>query len=175
MREARNPQWGFERIVSFEPAAQCWPMLESEAVGDPRITIERFGLFNKQDCRTLYLPSGKGASLWWREMKHGGEPAAQPCSLMRASDWFAENLSPSDVVLAKINCEGSEVAILNDLLDSGEFGKVARALVRLDAMKIPEIAHEATALLARLAHYIANGVVCVERLSLRGWLQSCHA
>lgn len=169
--EARR--WDFDRIVSFEPASQCWPMLDEQAARDPRVTIERFGLFSKQEQRTLYLPSSKGAGLWWRERKHGGEPATQPCSVVRASDWFAEHLSPSDVVFAKLNCEGSEVPILNDLLDSGEFGKVTRALVRLDAMKIPEIAYESAALLTRLAQYIESGVVCVKRRQLlRGWLEN---
>ncbi len=169
LREARK--WGFDRIVSFEPASQCWPILEQEAQGDARITIERFGLSDRTEHRTLYMPSGKGASLWWRAMKRGGDTPTEWCMFMRASDWFARNLSPSDEVVAKLNCEGSEAAIVNDLLDSGEFSKVTRALIRMDARKIPEIAHEADALTHRLAPYSKRGAVCIERYQpLAGWL-----
>lgn len=169
LREAKR--WDFDRIVSFEPCSQCWPALDAEAATDPRISIERFGLFDRHEQRTLYA-CGKGASLWWRAMKRGGDTPTEQVQLKRASDWFAEHLSPSDTVIAKLNCEGSEVAILNDLLDSGEFSKITRALVRLDGLKIAELSDSTQQLLKRLGAYIESKAVNVERyMPLAAWIE----
>jgi hypothetical protein len=56
-------------------------------------------------------------------------------SLVRASDWFADNVSPDDVVFMKLNCEGSEVDIVENLLDAGEFGKVYNVVITFDVRR----------------------------------------
>jgi hypothetical protein len=60
--------------------------------------------------------------------------ATATCSFRRSSEWFCENISPDVVVYLKLNCEGCEVAILLDLLESGEYGKDAAGFSRLRAL-----------------------------------------
>src|SRR4029079_3061790 len=56
-----------------------------------------------------------------------------------AANFFREHIGPSDRVWMKLNCEGSEVAILNDLLRSGEATKLANVLIDFDAARVPEM------------------------------------
>ena len=56
---------------------------------------------------------------------------------MRASDWFRDHLAETDEVYVKLNCEGSEVDIIEDLLDSNEYRKITSLGVVCDVRKIP--------------------------------------
>lgn len=57
---------------------------------------------------------------------------------------------PKPVSLVKIDCEGSEYAILNHLIDRGVLGKVGRILVETHANAIPGLAADDAALRARI-------------------------
>jgi FkbM family methyltransferase len=146
LRAARTPAFGFDRIVCFEPSPQCWP--ELERVRDCRLQVEHFGLAAETGERVLYDPGSIGASV------HGERPRteeAQPAHFVRATDWFAANLRATDRVFMKMNCEGSEVDVLEDLLSSGEITKIASALVSFDVRKFPSQAHREAECKARLA------------------------
>ena len=137
----------------------------------PEVKFLRAGLFDVQMRATLYIPSSKGAGLWSRTTKHGEPPQTEQCEFLRASDWFS-TLPFGDTVYAKFNCEGSEIAILRDLLVSGQFQKITRALVRLDALKIPGFDQDAIGLVERLNPYIENGIVTTGRIPLHLWLNA---
>jgi hypothetical protein len=57
----------------------------------------------------------------------------------RASTFFAERINEGARVWMKLNCEGAEVAILRDLITSGESRKLHEVLIDFDAAKIPSI------------------------------------
>lgn len=44
---ALDPKYGFNRVICFEPAEQCWAKLSR--FHDPRVIIQKFGLWNKTD------------------------------------------------------------------------------------------------------------------------------
>jgi hypothetical protein len=56
---------------------------------------------------------------------------------VRASDWFRDHLTETDEVYLKLNCEGCEVDIIEDLLDSNEYRKITSLGVAFDVWKIP--------------------------------------
>jgi hypothetical protein len=70
---------------------------------------------------------------------------------MRASDWFRENTTSADEVYVKLNVEGSEIDIIEDLLDSGEIRKIRSLAVTFDVRKIPSQSHREADLRQRLA------------------------
>src|SRR5437016_5446147 len=43
---------------------------------------------------------------------------------VRASDWFRANGTKDDTVFIKLNCEGCECDIIEDVFESGEYKKV---------------------------------------------------
>jgi FkbM family methyltransferase len=151
LRAVRDPKYGFDRIYCFEPASSCWPALES--VRDRRVTVCRFGLWDRTGEEPLYDAGGIGASLFSDKFK--ARPADELARLVRATDWFRANLDREDEIFLKLNCEGAEVDIVEDLLDSGQFVRVRSAMIDPDVRKIPSRAHREAELRNRL---VATGL-----------------
>lgn len=146
---AMDPAFGFQRIVCFEPARECWPKLK--ALADSRVRIERFGLWDKTCEKDIFQPGTKGAGIWKKD--NGRSDVTELCQFVKASDWFRENLQPGDEVFLKLNCEGAECDILDDLLDSGEFELVSFVMIDFDVRKISAEAHREAETRLRLAGY----------------------
>jgi FkbM family methyltransferase len=175
----RDPKYGFERIYCFEPASACWPALERLA--DRRVTICRFGLWNKTTKRALYDAGTRSASLY--ADKFEGSPSEEEVELVRATDWFRQHLRDADEVYLKLNCEGAEVDIVEDLLGSGEFARLSAVMIDPDVRKIPSQRHRERKLRDRLAatgftNYALEEDVMIgetHRLRIQNWLRSVDA
>lgn len=167
----------FDQVVCFEPAPECWPALEKLA--DSRTRIERFGLLDQEVQIPLNDSGLKSASLWIKDNRKAGQPIQQQlCFFQRATDWFYVNLQPMDIVYLKLNCEGAEYAILEDLLDSGEFKKVYYALVAFHGRKLSKVLAREQVLRERLKQY-STRIELMENVSgpthqdtIRNWLKS---
>ncbi len=86
------------------------------------------------------------------------------CRFVRASEWIRWNVSDGDWVVLKMNCEGCECDILDDLLDSGEWRKLAHVLCDFDVRKSPSQAHRRADTLAKVGRMgIPNFHVCEYR------------
>lgn len=142
----------FDRIHCFEPVSSNWPILLKMA--DKRTSIHKFGLWNKDTKATLFDPGTKGAGMWVKDKRRTDTAITQEvCEFRRASDWFRENIKSTHRVYLKMNCEGCECDILDDLLDSGEFDKVAHLMVDFDVRKISGMKHREAETRDRLAAY----------------------
>lgn len=146
-----DPAFGFDQITCFEPAPECWHALNMIAKTDARVGIIYFGLWNQTGSAKIFEPGRKGASLWRKDGARSD--ASRLCKFIRASDWFRENIFDSDIVWLKLNVEGAECDILDDLLDSGEFAKVTFCMVDFDVRKIASQKHREAELRARLAPF----------------------
>jgi FkbM family methyltransferase len=174
----RDPALGFDRIVCFEPVRGCWPSLKK--IADARVTIEPFGLWNRTGQAEIFQPGTKGAGLWQKELP--ANDTRERCRFVRASDWTRANLRASDEVYLKLNCEGAECDILDDLLDSAEFEKVDFCMVDFDVRKFAALKHRQPEVLARLAAYpfprvasskqVMKGETHADRI--RHWLGLCR-
>lgn len=120
-------------------------------MADKRVEIAKFGLWNKDAQQPIFQPGSKGAGMWKKDK--GIIDDTEMCQFRRASDWFRDNLKAGDTVYLKMNCEGAECDILDDLLDSGEFEKVAFVMIDFDVRKIAAMKHRQAELEARLAPY----------------------
>jgi FkbM family methyltransferase len=175
----RDPKYAFDRIYCFEPSAQCWPALERLA--DARVTICRFGLWNLTTTHALYDSGSRGASLY--ADKFGDARAVEEVQLVRATEWFREHLRDDDEVYVKLNCEGAEADIVEDLLESGEFSRLRAVMIDPDVRKIPSQRHRERALRDRLAatgftNYAMEEDVMIgetHRRRIQNWLRSAGA
>lgn len=174
-----DPKFRFGRIVCFEPSSRSCRALAR--FRDQRVRIEPFGLWNESCERTIFEPGRKGASIF-ADKDRLDTSQGEACRLVKASDWFRANVSSNDVAFLKLNCEGAECDIIDDLLDSGEYRKVRAALVFLDVVKISSQAHRAEQTRRRLAasgysnyafadEYLATS----HRAMLHAWLRSAGA
>ena len=175
LNAVRDPKYGFDRIYCFEPASGCWPALES--VADSRVTVCRFGLWNTTREHPLYEPGSRGASVFADKFKE--RPTDEMAQFVRASDWFRENLAEGDEIYLKLNCEGAECDIAEDLLDSGELARVRSVMIDPDVRKIPSQEHRERELGERLrgaglTNYFMERDVMVgdtHRARVQNWLR----
>lgn len=136
---AIDPQFGFDRIVCFEPAPECLEFLL--CFEDPRVEVYAFGLWSQTVDKVLFGSGGVGASIFSDKETTQHSYGKRVCHFVRASDWFRDNLCESDVVYLKLNCEGCECDLLEDLISTNEIRKVKYLLVAFDVRKIPSQRH----------------------------------
>lgn len=134
-----DPRWGFDKIYSFEPAQTCQRLLRG--FRDPRLTIVPTGLSNRKGPVTLYGSGLLGASVYADKGQADTHPEQETIALVRATDWLLENTSADDEIYLKLNCEGSECDVLEDMLDSGAIERLQSIYVDFDVRKIPSQAH----------------------------------
>ncbi len=141
-------KYDFEKIYCFEPVPALRKFLASK-FHDPRITILDAGLWRETSLRPIYSPGTQSGSIFVDKMNV--DPADNTiCKFVRASDWFRDHVAETDEVYVKLNCEGSEVDIIEDLLDSNEYRKITSLGVSFDVRKIPSQAHREHEIKARL-------------------------
>jgi FkbM family methyltransferase len=178
LKPALDSRYQFDRIVCFEPVQSCCAILEKLA--DWRVEICRFGLWNETSRRPIYGAGAIGATLFGNPEQSG---QAEFVDLRKASDWFQEHMSDDDEVYLKLNCEGSECDILDDLLDSEEIGKVTSILVDFDVRKVPSLAHREPEVRERLEGAGYSNVLCLKErykgpthtATVENWLQFAGA
>lgn len=179
LHAVRDPKYGFDRIYCFEPASGSWPTLE--AVPDKRVRVCRFGLWSETADRPLYDAGSLGASLF--ADKFATARPGQSAHFVRATDWFREHIRDADEVYLKLNCEGAEADIVEDLLSSGEFVRVRSAMIDPDVRKVPSLAYRERELRDRLAaagvtNYFMEEDVMVgptHRARIQNWLRVAGA
>jgi FkbM family methyltransferase len=135
--EVIHPRYGFDKIYSFEPAPNCWSAIE--AIADPRIELCRFGLWNRTCQKELYGAGGLGASIFADSEPVQGSSDGVTIELVRATDWLASHVRPTDVVFMKLNCEGSECDVVEDLLDSHLLEGLYNVMIDFDVRSIPSL------------------------------------
>jgi FkbM family methyltransferase len=148
---ALDPTWEFERIYALEPASACQKPLSG--FRDPKLTIQRIGLGDETRRITLHGAGLLGGSIYADKRQKAVDASlisTEEIDLVRASDWFADNLPPDAEVFLKLNCEGSECDILADLLDSGRSSQVRDIYVDFDIRKVPGQEHRQTEIERRL-------------------------
>lgn len=139
LEEVRKPVYGFDRIIAFEPSTACFPALEAIAAQDQRIEICRFGLGEARQQLILY-----GSGLDSASTLQGDDPAtaSETVQLEDASSWVRDNLQADDVIVAKLNCEGGEIAILRSWIASGMLDRFYSVMITFDIRNFPPLRHQ---------------------------------
>jgi len=126
----------FDRIFAFEPMPEQYARLV-ERFGDREdITLLNFGLSNVTATLPVYGGNDHLEASVYPTGATVDEGVVTECDFVSATEWFEGNLTDSDEVYVKINCEGSEVDILGDLVESGEIWKIHSVTVCFDVQNI---------------------------------------
>lgn len=156
-------KYKFDEIYCFEPVSKFWNALH----GIQGITVNEFGLWKETCTKKIYKPGTVGGSLFKDKFTH--PVASQDIRLVKASSWFRDNIEPSDEVFLKLNCEGAECDIIEDLLDSGEYKKIGVLMVDFDVRKIPTQRHREWQIRDKLKVFNIPVVFFVERKDWTRW------
>lgn len=130
-----DPIFSFDKVYCFEPVAQLGVKLKS--INNDRLTVVQAGLFDCSCERPIYHAGTLAGSVYADSPRYLEDGYEEVCKFIEASEFFREKINQGDVVFMKLNCEGAECSILENLLSSGEAGKLTEALVDFDALKIP--------------------------------------
>lgn len=165
---ALHPKWGFDRVFALEPASACQKWLS--AFRDPRLSVEPFGLGSASGKVKLHGAGLLGASIYEdKRQKFASQErmSTEEIELVRATDWIRNNVPRNAELFLKLNCEGSEADILDDLLDSGCAELVRSIYVDFDIRKVPSQAHRQQEIEKRLRQ-VGVDYVTPEKLGCNG-------
>jgi len=180
VRVALEPRFGFDRIYCFEPVPELHQFIASE-YRDPRIVINEVGLWKQTCAKPIFSPGSQSGSIFADKVNVDPQHSVM-CKFVRASDWFRDHLAETDEVYVKLNCEGCEVDIIEDLLDSNEYRKITSLGVAFDVRKIPSQRGREPEIKRRLAKCGYENYVDIElkhgdppRRNIQTWLSTAGA
>ncbi|MDX6514466.1 MAG: hypothetical protein QOH73_132 [Gaiellaceae bacterium] len=112
------------RIVAFEPAPDTFPLLLANAGSLDGVTLEQKALASAPGELTFYGFPGDRASLRATTIEQAG---AEPVALVEAAPLSRYLDEPVD--LLKLDVEGRELDILEELASSGALSRVERMMI----------------------------------------------
>lgn len=149
--EVTRPHYGFRHIYAFEPMpVQFAHLLRAYRSGFDNVQLCDYGLGDSTRTATLYGANEHLESSIYADKNDVAAVMQTECCIVDASNWFKRHISEHDVVIMKINAEGSEIPIMNNLIDSGEVHKIHNVMLDFDCRKIPSMAHCEADLMARM-------------------------
>lgn len=147
--EVIDPCYGFDTIYAFEPMPRQFFNLRRRFGPSPVVVVLGYGLADQTGPAMLYGDNKHMEASIYPTKSDVDESVVTDCHFVEASK-FVAMFDNDDVVIMKLNCEGSEALILDNLIDSGEIWKLAAIMVDFDVRKIPDQAHREAEVVARL-------------------------
>ena len=149
--EVARPKYGFRTIFSFEPMPLQYRHLLRAYRTYENVQVMDYGLGDSTRTTTVYGANEICESSIYADKNDVSTLRQTECAIVDASNWFQRNIDNEDTVIMKINAEGSEIPIMNNLIDSGEIHKIDNVMLDFDCRKIPGMAHCEGELIARMA------------------------
>ncbi|MHA2018422.1 MAG: FkbM family methyltransferase [Promethearchaeota archaeon] len=136
--------YDFDVIYAFEPSISNCKIIK-EKIKDDRLILNEVGLYHKNKIMDLHHAGSIGASIFsgkkFDKYNKKKFPDTDQCTFIKASTWFNENISKEDYVIVKMNVEGAEISILNNLLITKEYDKINHMLISFDIGKVQGKGH----------------------------------
>lgn len=151
LEEIVKPEYGFDLIVAFEPMPAQYDVLVKRFGALPNVTLMNSGLADFSGRRWLYGRNDRMEASIWPNKTDVDPEVATNCRFERASEIVARFVADGDEAILKLNCEGAEVPILDDLIASKEIWKIHHVLIDFDIRRVAGQEHEARRVLNDLA------------------------
>ena len=142
-------------IHAFEPDPVAFQVLAARVDGFQNVHLYPAGVSNVNGTAKLYLHEARerdpvftstGSSLVASKTNVNPNTFVS-IDVVRLADLIEKW---GEIKIMKMDIEGHEIEVLNDLLDSGQFAKVARSFVELHDKKNPQLRGSTAALCKRL-------------------------
>ena len=135
--EVKKYKYAFDLIYAFEPSKKC--LFSLNKFSNKKISIINAGLSNNNCTLELIDPGSLGASTINNDNKGAYKERVK---MIKISDWFKKNIVQKDVVVVKLNCEGGECDIIEDLIESGEIFKIHSMLITFDIREFKNLKYK---------------------------------
>lgn len=154
LNEVLSGKYSFDKVYCFEPMPREYNFLVQNFTerGIPHnLEILNHGLLDVTGERIIYgTNEDMAASIYKEKYDVNNRDHETVCKFVSSAEFFKEHIKEDDLVVVKLNCEGSEVIIVDTLLESGEIRKVDNMMLDFDIKKVPGREQEADELLQRL-------------------------
>ena len=149
--EVTRPKYQFRTIYAFEPMAIQFQHIMRAYRAYENVQVFDYGLGDSTRTATLYGANEHCESSIYADKNDVSTIMQTSCAIVEASNWFERNITEDDTVIMKINAEGSEIPIMNNLIDSGLIHRIHNVMLDFDCRKVPSIAHCEGDLIDRMA------------------------
>ncbi len=160
-----NPELKIDKIYAYEPSSIAFDRVSK--IKDSRLTVKKIALGAENGHVDLFSSGSLGATTF--SDKKGITKANKERVLVRsASEELSDILESGAEVFMKINCEGGELDILENLKTSGLILKCTHLYVDWDARKVPSLAERYSAV-RRDVESLGIDLVSSDTLPVSGW------
>ena len=135
LEEVTKEKYGFDFILGFEPMIEQYKNVSEKFSENKKVKIFNIALSNKTAESFIYGDNKNMGSSLLPNKKDIDNSVKQICKTFRVSHFFNTCILESDTVFMKLNCEGSEIDILNDLIDTKEIFKIHNVMIDFDIRK----------------------------------------
>jgi FkbM family methyltransferase len=149
LEEVVKQTYGFKTIFGFEPMPTQFNYLV-ETYKDNRVYLCNYGLADRTETMNIYGSNSICEASLYPNKRDVDQNIVTQCLIVEASEFFREHISSDDRNVMKFNCEGAEVPILNNLMDTGEIWKVSNMVITFDCRYISGEEHHEAELINRL-------------------------
>ena len=157
----------FDLVHCFEPIPHLCDFIKNKFADDiasGKLQVHNFGLADFTGEQKLY-GVGVSASLF-SDKRNVDKNEFMVCNFVKASKFLRQHINLDDYIFIKMNCEGGEVLILQDLIDSDLISKIDFAYIDFDVRKIPSQQHKQKQIIKRLKSAGFNNFITNKRISV---------
>jgi FkbM family methyltransferase len=164
--KALNPSLGFDLILAFEPSS--YAVNRIKRIKDSRLLVRHCALGPSNKRMTLYGSGSLGASIY-DDKKGNTLVPSETIFVKNASEELRKYVIPENEIFLKLNCEGSEIEILQNLKASGLLKNIDHIYVDWDARKIPSLQEQYLVFRKKLLDENYD-ITSADQFPIQGWV-----
>jgi len=135
--EVIKPRWGFSKIYCLEPMPRQFQVLLQKYSDMEKVELLDYGLSDKTGIATIYGDNNIMEASIYADKRDVNNSIETVCEFIEASV-FIKSLGDNEIIM-KLNCEGAETIILQNLIDTGTIWKLKNIMIDWDVRKIPSM------------------------------------
>ncbi len=148
LQEVIKPQYNFTKIYCLEPMPRQFEVLTQKYSGLETVELLNYGLSDHTGSATIYGDNNIMEASLYPDKRDVNSSIETECEFLEASIFV--NSLPDDGIIMKLNCEGAEAVILQNLIDSGTIWRLNNVMIDFDVRKVPSMAWTEAHLLGEL-------------------------
>jgi FkbM family methyltransferase len=135
LEEVLRPIYELHEVVAIEPSSFGYTKLLR--FRDSRLTIHKTAVSNFEGETTLFAAGSVGASLFPDKSRHWS--SNESVKVTKFSKFCYENINKYSNIYVKINIEGSEFFLLNEIISVANIYNFKAILLDIDLPKVPSL------------------------------------
>lgn len=147
--EVIKPRWGFSKIYCLEPMPRQFEVLTQKYSDLENVVLLEYGLSDLTGPAIIYGDNSLMEASLYADKRDANSSFETVCQFVAASE-FVKSLDTDDEIIMKLNCEGAETIILQNLIETGIIWDLDNIMIDFDVRKIPSMAWSEAHIMAEL-------------------------